>query len=288
VRASPGGFNTPYPQNHTRGQPSPATQREESPLRPPRRTLPSNRTRSRRPVWISLTALGLAFFLLASHPVLANHHAPQPSQDHITLWAHRDTVDNRFFHHMSTDLNETDPLNPGSDNPGESWSWTMVLRPQLNQTLRLDENTTARFIIYMGGSTHFGAVTVTTQLHHGDTLIAQGAPREHIYSPSGTSLEGNDALVQEYPLLEWDAPLQETRLEPGEELTWTVTAQGSFTAIYMGMSPTRGNSHLELPIIHAEPPPRPEPPEEIITPAPPLLWILASLGTLMILLRKRP
>ncbi len=105
---------------------------------------------------------------------LAGSHAPQPSPGHTTLWAHRDPVDHRFDHHMSSDLNETDPANPGTDAPGGSWHWTLTLKPALNHTLLLDGNGTIHFAVHLGGNTHLGDVQVATTLHHGQTLIGQG------------------------------------------------------------------------------------------------------------------
>lgn len=193
---------------------------------------------------IGLTLLLVAFPLTTAQdtdPVVAPPFSPTVN----VLYAH--SVSGSTDHTMDTLAVRTDN-NPGvSQLVNDDFTWTMTLTPPLQQTVVLDTSKTIDITVYLGGSQSVGRVAVTTKLSLGSEAVASGASKDLNIAPSGAS----PAPVNKYGTVTWQAPVDVATLSPGQPLVWTVTATGSASAVFMGMSDARGRSAITLPIVSA-------------------------------------
>jgi hypothetical protein len=172
--------------------------------------------------------------------------APHPSPDLATLYAHG-TGDDEFngFMNALEDDGGDDAL--GSGNLVNSdVTWTITLAPALAGALVLDTESPIVATAYIGASQGVGRVTVSTQLLHGETVVAEGDGQAHTVTPATAAPDGL------YGTVDWEMTPTVERLEPGADLVWTITASGSSSSIFVGIGEGRGRSNIALPIAAVE------------------------------------
>lgn len=213
----------------------------------------------RRTVLILLATAALTTMTLGAAAQDAD--APHPSPDAQTLYAHGTGSDeeNGFMNTLADD-GDDGALGEGDAIAGGSVSWILTLAPALAGAIQLDGEGTIDVTAHIGGSTHVGDVDVTTQITHGETVVAQGESQSHTFTPADAESGGN------YQTVTWSLTPETTTLSPGADLVWTITAEGSASAVYLGVGESRGRTNIVLPILSVDlAPPAPDVVVENIT-----------------------
>ncbi len=193
-----------------------------------------------RGVVLIIVGLGLILLLPAAS---AEEEPPQPSPENNTLWAHASDwagCCEMWMNPLQYDSRAVE-VNPGYGGPDDTQvQWQMTLKPVLNRTLILDENETAYFAVHIGGLEQAGTVEVRVQFAHDGHVLARSDWQEITYIPVPSE--------EEYPLVEWELPLEADEMEPGLTV-WSIMARGLRTGAYLSTEEATGRTYLQLPII---------------------------------------
>lgn len=172
--------------------------------------------------------------------------APHPSPENAQLWVHGTGDDqfNGFMNALEQDGND-DALGAGSLT-NSAFTWTLTLQPSLAGAVILDTTKPILITAYIGASQGVGRVTVTTAITHGGEKVAEGAGVAHAITPATAAPDGR------YGIVRWSLNPTLERLEPGNDLVWTMTATGTASSIFVGIGEVRGRTNMVLPISAVE------------------------------------
>lgn len=183
--------------------------------------------------------------------------APEPSSNDRFLFAHHgEDGEDEYVGWMSTLSNETDATDhqmgdeyscflgfPPIEDPVDL-TWDLDIRPVINSSqLQFVPDEPMRFVIYIGAEEGDGEeLMINSTLRQGETVIAEAPAKAHNYTASGEN--------GQYNRIEWAVTPNATSLRNGS-LTWSIHVEGdpcTAEGVFLGVSPERGHSMLELPI----------------------------------------
>lgn len=188
--------------------------------------------------------LVILLLILAPFAAAQSSDAPHPSPTNNILYAHHTDGADEEVGWMNTDIADPDS-NDVAMGAGVTYltarTWALHLNPETLGEVVLDGDIMVK--AHMGGGSARGVMDVSTQILVDGAAVASGAAKRVILEASSGA----------YPLVEWTLPVSLT-LQPGQDLTWTLKADGAATAIFLGVHADRGKSHIILPITSADVP----------------------------------
>ncbi len=144
-------------------------------------------------------------------------------------------------------------LGPPCHNTG--FEVRFPLTPDLAAPVGLDLDGEISAVIYLGGGyASAGEFTVSWQLVQGTVVIADGAAKDHLYTPKAPGGNLPDPTMDHYDSSTWTTKPLVDAILPGEPLEWVITTDGDGTNPYVATSSGRGQTRISLPVIDYEAP----------------------------------